>query len=139
VRRVGEVLRASGISADVQMAVAAKATLRRWREVVGPALADQSWPDRYGKGTVYVAVRTSTWAQELRMLKPVILERLREMAGPHVVFTQVRFGVRRLPAEATPGPKMDIATDVTESAPPLGSIAERKAWRLANWKGAREL
>src|SRR5688572_33369705 len=77
----------------------AQRILRRWEEAVGKGLASKSWPDRYERGTVWVAVQGSAWAQELRMIKDRILEKLSEMAGEPGLFVDVRFGVRPLAPE----------------------------------------
>lgn len=108
----------------------AQSVLRRWEEVVGPGLASRSHPDRYGKGTVWVAVQGSAWAQELRMMKDRILDRLRALSGEPSLFQDVRFGVRPLPE-----PEEDVAID-EEPAPPSYeglSIQEIARRRLQNW------
>ncbi len=77
----------------LRMARAQKA-FAKWSEVVGPVLAGKSHPDRYERGTVWVAVEGSAWAQELRLLKDKILYRLREVSGEGDLFQNIRFGVR---------------------------------------------
>lgn len=141
-------------NAEVLRAARAGAVLRRWEEAVGPVLAQKSTPDRYDRGTVWVATQGSAWAQELRLLKPVILERLEAMCGERGMFLDVRFGVRpakppmgfdvaeaSLPRErepqieAPPPPKPKVvepARDVPRSEAGM-SIRERAARRLANW------
>ena len=61
---------------------------------MGELLATKSVPDRYDKGTVWVATQGSAWAQELRLMKPQLLERMEAMAGERGMFVDVRFGVR---------------------------------------------
>ena len=61
---------------EVIRAARAQAVMREWRQIVGEGLAQKSYPDRYDKGTVWVAVQGSAWAQELRMMKGQILEKL---------------------------------------------------------------
>jgi len=90
---------------EVLRTAKAQMTLHHWPEIVGEALASRSRPDRYGKGTVWVAVQGSAWAQELRMSKDVILSRLRERAGDPSLFLDVRFGVRPLPVAPLAGPE----------------------------------
>lgn len=81
-------------NAEVLRAARAGTVLRRWEEVVGELLATKSVPDRYDKGTVWVATQGSAWAQELRLMKPQILERMEAMASERGMFIDVRFGVR---------------------------------------------
>ena len=79
---------------EVLRAGRAQRVMRRWPEIVGEALAKRSWPDRYERGTVWVAVQGSAWASELRMVKARILSRMRELSGESGLFEDVRFGER---------------------------------------------
>ncbi len=130
-RKVHDLLRVALGNDEVLRAARAQAALRRWSEVVGPMLAERSHPDRYGRGTVWVAVQGSAWAQELRMMKDRILTRLDEVAGEKGLFTDVRFGVRPLPER----PKSVVELSPTEETDirelTIREIAER---RLAKWK-----
>ncbi|MFY9233092.1 MAG: DUF721 domain-containing protein [Fimbriimonadaceae bacterium] len=72
----------------------AQRVMRRWPEIVGAAMAGRSAPDRYERGTVWVAVQGSAWAQELRMMRDRILGKLGELAADPTLFTDIRFGVR---------------------------------------------
>src|SRR2546421_9679497 len=86
---------AAGLGRDEVLRMArAQAILKQWDLVVGPDLAQRSWPDKFERGTVWVAVEGSAWAQELRMIKERILDRLRERSGDPSMFVDVRFGVR---------------------------------------------
>ncbi len=78
---------------EMLRAARAQAILRRWEEFVGPALAAKSLPDKFERGTIWVAVDGSAWAQELRMMSETILQRLNKEAGEKL-FEGVRFGVR---------------------------------------------
>ena len=131
-RRVRHVLPAALANEEVLRIARAQAAMRRWPEVVGTMLAGKSHPDRFGKGTVWVAVEGSAWAQELRMMKDKILTRLNEVAGEQRLFSDVRFGVRPLPErvlplEETPAP----AENKSLKELSIREIAER---RLAKWK-----
>ncbi len=133
-RKVDRILRAAVQSEEILQAARAQALLRDWTEIVGETLAKKSWPDRYARGTVWVAVEGSAWATELRMRKGDILQRLRDRAEDGTLFKDVRFGVRTLPdhppvESAEPAPK-------TEDEPPIEalSIREIAERRLANWK-----
>ncbi|MEQ1823227.1 MAG: DUF721 domain-containing protein [Fimbriimonadaceae bacterium] len=74
----------------------AQRALRDWGIIVGPLLATKSVPERFDRGTVWVAVEGSAWAQELRMLEPKILEKLAEVAEDRYLFKEIRFGVRKV-------------------------------------------
>ena len=96
---------------EVLKAARAWRIMHRWPEIVGEGLAERSTPDRYDRGTVWVAVRGSAWAQELRLMKETILERMNAMAADNL-FTEVRFGVRA--AKPAPFPAPDPETPKAE-------------------------
>lgn len=111
----------------------AQQVLRNWAAIVGPQMATRSHPERYDRGTVWVAVEGSAWAQELRMIKDVILNRLETKSGETGLFIDVRFGVRPLPkdefAEETPPEVFAVVEDDRGEM----SIAEIAARRLKRW------
>jgi predicted nucleic acid-binding Zn ribbon protein len=96
VRKVDKLLKTALDSEEILQHSRAQKVLARWPEIVGEGLARRSWPDRFTRGTVWVAVSGSAWAQELRLMKESILERLNEKAAERL-FVNVRFGVRALP------------------------------------------
>ena len=131
-RRVRQVLPAAMENKEVLRAARAQAAMRRWPEVVGVMLAGRSHPDRFGRGTVWVAVEGSAWAQELRMMKEKILQKLNDVSGEPGLFTDVRFGVRPLPKQDSVGEEKPITTENEERKElSIREIAER---RLAKWK-----
>lgn len=131
-RRVRQVLPAAMENKEVLRAARAQAAMRRWPEVVGVMLAGRSHPDRYGRGTVWVAVEGSAWAQELRMMKERILQKLNEVSGEPGLFTDVRFGVRPLPKRDPSALEVPPEIEVEERKElSIREIAER---RLAKWK-----
>ena len=46
---------------------------QRWKEVVGPTIAEHSEPDGYYKGLLYIRVRHSVWMQQLQFMKAEII------------------------------------------------------------------
>jgi predicted nucleic acid-binding Zn ribbon protein len=133
VRKLSHVLPKALGREEVLRTARAQAVLRDWAEIVGSALAERSHPDRFGKGTVWVAVEGSAWAQELRMMKETILARLRERSGEAGLFLDVRFGVRPLPPREDP---ILIAFEEDASLPPDTdlSIREIAKKRLERWR-----
>ncbi len=95
-------------------------------------MASRSRPERYEKGTVWVAVSGSAWAQELRMAKDTILERLDECAGEKGLFVDVRFGVRDISDRDS---QTDSSLDEEAYKEELAglSIREIAEKRLAKW------
>ena len=74
-RRIGPAL-------DAVVARAAPATLLAavqgvWAQTAGPVMAAESEPVSERGGTVTIACRSGVWAQELELLAPDLLERLR--------------------------------------------------------------
>ena len=139
-RKVEGMLRAALGRPEIVKAARAWRTMHRWNEIVGDGLAERSAPDRYDRGTVWVAVRGSAWAQELRLMKETILERMNAMAGDKL-FTEIRFGVRRAKTPPTLPPEPERAEGDLPNDPEVGdwrdglSILEIAARRLAAREG----
>jgi hypothetical protein len=114
----------------IRLALAQRA-LRDWATIVGPALANRSRPERYDRGTVWVAVEGSAWAQELRLAKPRILAKLREAGGNPDLFEDLRFGVRSI--EAEPAMEPFSPKTVREKKQDPRSIREIAEDRLSKW------
>ncbi len=104
VKRLLSILPGAIGAKQVLRSARAQRALREWDLVVGPLLATKSAPERFDRGTVWVAVDGSAWAQELRMLEPKILVKLADIAEDKYLFKEIRFGVRRLkkPINETP-------------------------------------
>jgi hypothetical protein len=128
-RKFDRILGDAVLQPEALRAARALGILRRWETVVGSAMAERSWPDRYDHGKVFVAVTGSAWAQELRMQKETLLARLREMAGDEALFVDLRFGVRplRRPFESA---VVEETIDDSLTGLSIREIAER---RLKKW------
>lgn len=133
-RRLEDMLGGALGREEVLRMARAQAALREWPQVVGAFLAEKSVPDRYDHGTVWVSVEGSAWAQELRMIKARILNRLAQISGDKTLFTDVRFGVRppRPQPEPEPPPRKSRARPDLEGLS-IREIAER---RLGKWPDA---
>jgi predicted nucleic acid-binding Zn ribbon protein len=81
--------------------------VRQWVSVVGEALAGKATPERFERGTLWVAATGSAWAQEIALRKEVILERLNGLAGERL-FEDLRVGTRE--------PRRDLAAPRDEGA-----------------------
>jgi predicted nucleic acid-binding Zn ribbon protein len=133
-KKIDRVIPAAVQNEEVLVAAHAQATFRDWSSIVGETLASKSWPDRYGKGVVWVAVEGSAWASELRMRKHEILDRLREKSGDYEMFKDIRFGVRPLPHIPAPPTKVEPPPKPPEPPAETLSIREIAERRLARWK-----
>jgi predicted nucleic acid-binding Zn ribbon protein len=129
-RRIKQVLPAAMESPEVMRVARALAVLKRWDEVVGGPLADRSWPDRYTSGTVWVAVEGAAWANELRMMKEDILQRLKDISGEPQLFANVRFGQRKLPERPVPLKKQEEPELKSTTEMSIREIAERRLAKL---------
>jgi len=77
--------------------------LARWSDIVGKQIAQVARPLRVDADTLWVAVKSHAWAQELNFQKGTILKRLNERAGEER-FKELRFTVRAsLPAAVVGG------------------------------------
>lgn len=88
-RRLADVLGESVGRREVMRAARAQIMFQRWEEAVGDHLAKNTKPDRFEKGTLWIATSGSAWAQEAMLQKDVILERLNKMAGEEL-FSDLR-------------------------------------------------
>lgn len=136
-RRLSQMMESALGRDEVVRAGRAQIVLQQWDEIVGVSLAQRSHPDRYSRGTVWVAVSGSAWAQELRMAKDTILERLRDRGGDASLFIDVRFGVRPFEKkEPIVNEPLEDDEEKRESMRGL-SIREIAERRLQNWKGEK--
>ncbi len=66
--------------------------LRSWEEIVGPLLSGKTAPGKIRNGVLTIFVPNHTWAQELQLSKPALLERIQSVAGREKV-REIRFTV----------------------------------------------
>jgi hypothetical protein len=69
----------------------------RWAALVGPGLAERTWPARLQRGLLWVTAPDSSWAYQLQFLKAELLGSLRT-GMPNCPVTDLRFKVGALPA-----------------------------------------
>jgi predicted nucleic acid-binding Zn ribbon protein len=67
-----------------------------WAEVVGEKCAAASQPEAIRDGILFVACKSSAWAQELTFLKAKILHEMNKLAGAEVI-KDIRFSGKGLP------------------------------------------
>ena len=101
-----------------------------WADVVGAKAASASRPEMIRDGTLLVACKNASWAQELTLLKERIVQELNKRAGSKVI-TDVRFFGSGLPkAVQTPAgeepeqPSPKEIHDVTLEAAELCTVEE---------------
>ena len=133
-RKVSDLISRALDRPDMSTALQANKLLRRWPEVVGSDLAKRCSPDRFERGTVFVAVEGSAWAQELRMHKDDLLARLNALSDKPL-FTDIRFGVRSFVPMTTTFEEAVAVVEVQDPRVDL-SIKEIAERRLQNYPDA---
>ena len=104
--------------------------IRSWEEIVGPLLSGKTAPGRIRNGVLTIFVPNHTWAQELQLSKPALLERIQSAAGREKV-REIRFAVdsgscppatAEPPKEAggPPAPGVDAHRDDSSTLKPDG-------------------
>jgi predicted nucleic acid-binding Zn ribbon protein len=73
-----------------------------WEQVVGPLVAQKSWPEKVADGVLIVGVASHAWADQLHLLKPQILSRYRQLLGRSAL-KDVEFHVTRRRARKEDG------------------------------------
>ncbi len=99
-----EVLAAQGLTSVTWMVRLSS----RWPGIVGPILSGKTAPSKLRNGLLTVLVPDHSWAQELQLRKPILIERIGSVLGEEKV-RDIRFVTGPLPepetGEATPGKK----------------------------------
>lgn len=103
--------RAAGIAIDQQA----------WRELVGDRVAARTRPTLLSRQTLLVETASAVWAQELSLLSPEILRRLRERG---LDVQSLRFKVTPAPR---PQPRRSRAAPVARPAPLPADLAAQLA------------
>jgi hypothetical protein len=84
---------------------------QRWPTLVGPGLAEHTWPTRLQKETLWIAAPDSSWAYQLQFLKQEILGHLRANF-PASLVTELRFKVGAVPPPAPGDPNAPQAASI---------------------------
>jgi predicted nucleic acid-binding Zn ribbon protein len=79
--RVGEALRKYLADTGIGERIAEASVLPEWPERVGEAIAAVTTPLRVSRGTLVVAVRSSAWLMELKLMEREIVRRLNDGRG----------------------------------------------------------
>jgi predicted nucleic acid-binding Zn ribbon protein len=91
-RALAELLADRGWAASVNAA----SVITRWAELVGPEVAGHARPEDLTDGVLTVTAESTAWATQLRLLEPVLLDRISHAVGDSVV--------RRLAIRGPAGP-----------------------------------
>ncbi len=114
--------------------------LRRWKELVGPAIHEAAYPERYENGKLTICVCNSIWMQELMLMRTQLLDVLNSAAGDDV-FWELVFRVRSKRRSHPESPSTVKRTHALRLPPATVSAQRAVAKRCAEIKdeGLREL
>jgi predicted nucleic acid-binding Zn ribbon protein len=87
-RRIGDAL--APVRSEAAPATLLAAVQELWPRVAGDAVAAEAEPVGEREGVVTVACRSATWAQELDLLQPQLLEGLREGLSERGLATRLK-------------------------------------------------
>ena len=102
--------------------------VREWRAAVGPRIADRARPWTLERGVLLVKVATSVWANELSMLAPELIARLKQRGFP---VEQLRFKVGALDQNERPPERRTF-----RKVPPPKALAPELRAEVAQVKDA---
>lgn len=116
-----------------------------WPDIVGADLAGRTEVERLEGACLYVRVASAPWAEELFLMKPILLRSLREHLGPGAV-KDIRFRVgvlssrRRRPradGEERHFPPLSAPSPAPTSEMPPGELGDalRHAYQIARERG----
>jgi hypothetical protein len=123
--------RRAGVGED---AIDAGRVFRRWRDVVGPHIADHANPTSLRRGVLRVRADSPAWASEIAYLGDDIRARVNEAAGRDLVeevrvWTGPATGTARPPEGVVP-PALARPSRKEPAAEPVEALERaREAWR----------
>lgn len=89
---LAKLLRSTGLGVRIDQA----SVIPDWPRLVGPQIASVTEPQAVARdGTLFVAVRTNAWMQELSLMEPQLLATLNARAGTHPPITRIHWRLMR--------------------------------------------
>ena len=83
-----QALKASRIDVDLD----ACKLWQHWKDIVGPAVAENARPEAIRGKSLLVNVSSAPWMQQLQFLKPELIEKLNDTLGKEIV-GDIRFRI----------------------------------------------
>ena len=83
---IGDVIK----NLDIRSKLNISNVFNRWEEIVGPEIGKKVKPQRITRGTLYISVTTSTWANELSLMSGQLIKKINSFIGEEVV-KNIRF------------------------------------------------
>lgn len=67
--------------------------LALWRQIVGEALADRTFPDGLDRGVLWVRVKNSSWLHQLSFLRDDLVGQINKALGDPPLIRELRFHI----------------------------------------------
>jgi hypothetical protein len=99
---VGDILLAAMKKRGLAGKLEENSLFKLWPKAVGPKIAQQTCPDGWRAGTLFVKTTSSVWVQQLHFMKEDIRKKINELAGKTTV-REIHFTVGYNPARKGKG------------------------------------
>ena len=83
---IGDIVKKSNMSHGIKISN----IFNHWEDIVGTEIYKKTKPKRITRGTLYVSVSTSIWANELSLMSDKLIEKINSFIGEEVV-KSIRF------------------------------------------------
>jgi len=83
---IGDIVKKSNMSHGIKISN----IFNHWEDIVGTEIYKKTKPKRITRGTLYVSVSTSIWANELSLMSGRLIEKINSFIGEEVV-KSIRF------------------------------------------------
>lgn len=99
---MGDILLAAMKKRGLAGKLAENSLFKLWPKAVGPKIAQQTCPDGWRAGTLFVKTTSSVWVQQLHFMKEDIRKKINDLAGKTTV-REIHFAVGYSPARKDKG------------------------------------
>ena len=121
---------------EIDLPLKTYSILGAWNEIVGDALAKQTYPRSIKNSILFLDVSHSTWMQQLQFMKPALLEKINSFLGEPLI-QDIRFKLGKIlpstpsPSETDPWRKEDLAEETLKRIEKLIQKVEDGEVRIA--------
>lgn len=125
-RRAGALVESTLADLRLEKPVLEQKIIASWPGVVGPQIAAATTPERIRESTLFVACKSSMWANELSLHKTEILKGLNAAAGKNVL-ADIRFsgrGFRKTEENCKQTEREETISDVAPTGDDLAAAEE---------------
>jgi predicted nucleic acid-binding Zn ribbon protein len=90
IQSIGEIIDAMVARLGLKQKIKRARVVEEWPRLVGEIIARQTRTERIREDTLFVIASSPVWAQELELMKPKLLQKIRQEIGKGVI-TDIRF------------------------------------------------